>query len=110
MKIGALSRLLLILVVAASLGGKIMRGQDAAGAITPAPYQTAWQDLEFGVIVHFSTNTFLNREWGDGTAAPAVFKSPQVNPDQGMGGVRESGAKDVFVGYKDPEGCSLWRQ
>ncbi len=32
--------------------------------------QVAWQDLEFGVINHFSTNTFLNQEWGDGTANP----------------------------------------
>ncbi|HET6220207.1 MAG TPA: alpha-L-fucosidase, partial [Acidobacteriaceae bacterium] len=32
--------------------------------VKPSPQQVAWQDLEFGVIVHFSTNTFLDREWG----------------------------------------------
>jgi alpha-L-fucosidase len=40
--------------------------------IKPAPQQTQWQDLEFGVILHFGTNTFPNREWGDG---PPVQKS-----------------------------------
>jgi len=30
--------------------------------IKPAPQQVAWQDLEFGVIIHFSTNTFLDQE------------------------------------------------
>jgi len=37
--------------------------------VKPSPQQVAWQDLEFGVIVHFSTNTFLDREWGDGRPA-----------------------------------------
>jgi len=41
--------------------------------IKPSPQQVTWQDLEFGVIIHFGTNTFLNREWGDGTADPKVF-------------------------------------
>ena len=40
--------------------------------VKPSPQQIAWQDLEFGVILHFSTNTFLDREWGDGTADPVT--------------------------------------
>lgn len=27
--------------------------QDSTGDIRPAPYQVVWQDLEFGVILHF---------------------------------------------------------
>ena len=49
-----------------------------AGDIKPAPYQVSWQDLEFGVIVHFSTNTFLDREWGDGTASPVHLQSDGI--------------------------------
>ncbi|WP_051064808.1 hypothetical protein [Xanthomonas sp. SHU 166] len=48
--------------------------------VKPLPQQVAWQDLEFGVIVHFGTNTFLDREWGDGTASPKVFAPDQVGP------------------------------
>src|SRR5436305_1000620 len=37
--------------------------------VKPSPQQNEWQDLEFGVIIHFGTNTFLDREWGDGKAS-----------------------------------------
>jgi alpha-L-fucosidase len=82
--------------------------QDSAGDIRPAPYQTAWQDLEFGVIIHFSTNTFLDREWGDGKASPAVFNPTQFDPEQWMKAIRDSGAKYVVLVAKHHDGFCLW--
>jgi alpha-L-fucosidase len=82
--------------------------QDAGGEIKPAPYQTAWQDLEFGVILHFSTNTFLDREWGDGTASPSTFNPTQFDPDQWMKAIRASGATYVVLVAKHHDGFCLW--
>ena len=82
--------------------------QDVAGEIRPAPYQIAWQDLEFGVIIHFSTNTFLNQEWGDGTASPGVFNPTQFNPEQWMKAIKDSGAKYVVLVAKHHDGFCLW--
>jgi alpha-L-fucosidase len=82
--------------------------QDSAGDIRPAPYQVAWQDLEFGVIVHFSTNTFLDREWGDGTASPAVFNPAGFDPEQWMKAIRDAGAKYVVLVAKHHDGFCLW--
>jgi alpha-L-fucosidase len=76
--------------------------------IKPSPQQVAWQDLEFGVIIHFSTNTFLDREWGDGTADPAVFNPTEFNPDQWMKAIRDSGAKYVVLVAKHHDGFCLW--
>ena len=76
--------------------------------VKPSPQQTAWQDLEFGVILHFSTNTFLDREWGDGTADPSVFNPTGFDPDQWMQAIRDSGAKYVVLVAKHHDGFCLW--
>ena len=76
--------------------------------VKPSAQQVAWQDLEFGVILHFSTNTFLDREWGDGTADPKVFNPTQFDPEQWMRAIRDSGAKYVVLVAKHHDGFCLW--
>jgi alpha-L-fucosidase len=76
--------------------------------IKPSPAQVAWQDLEVGVIFHFGTNTFLNREWGDGTADPKVFNPAHVDTDQWMKAVKAAGAGYAVLVAKHHDGFALW--
>ena len=85
-----------------------MLGYQNFMEVKPSPQQVEWQDLEFGVIVHFSTNTFLDREWGDGTASPAVFNPTQFDPDQWMQAIKASGAKYIVLVAKHHDGFCLW--
>jgi alpha-L-fucosidase len=96
------------LLLASALIATNVCAQDSPGDIRPAPYQTAWQDLEFGVIIHFSTNTFLDQEWGDGTALPSTFNPTAFDPEQWMRAIRDSGAKYVVLVAKHHDGFCLW--
>jgi alpha-L-fucosidase len=97
-----------LLLMLGMLCGPTAYAQDAGGEIKPAPYQVSWQDLEFGVIIHFSTNTFLDREWGDGTASPSTFNPTDFNPEQWMKAIRDAGAKYVVLVAKHHDGFCLW--
>ena len=76
--------------------------------VKPSPQQVEWQDLEFGVIVHFGTNTYLDREWGDGTASPQVFNPTQFNPEQWLRAAKAAGARYVVLVAKHHDGFCLW--
>jgi alpha-L-fucosidase len=93
--------------LAAAVSSPAQDGQNFS-EVKPSAQQVAWQDLEFGVILHFSTNTFLDREWGDGTADPKVFNPTSFDPGQWMQAIKASGATYVVLVAKHHDGFCLW--
>lgn len=76
--------------------------------LKPSPQQLDWQDLEMGAIIHFGTNTFLDREWGDGTASPQVFNPERVDTDQWVEAAKSAGIRYVVLVAKHHDGFTLW--
>jgi alpha-L-fucosidase len=76
--------------------------------VKPSPQQVAWQDMEMGAIIHFGTNTFLNREWGDGTASPSVFHPEHVDTDQWIEAAKSAGIGYVVLVAKHHDGFALY--
>jgi alpha-L-fucosidase len=95
------------LFLASAVAGLSARAQNFSD-IQPSPQQVQWQDLEFGVLVHFGTNTFLDREWGDGKADPKVFNPARFDAEQWMRAVEAAGAKYVILVAKHHDGFCLW--
>jgi alpha-L-fucosidase len=76
--------------------------------VKPSPQQVAWQDMEMGAILHFGTNTFLNREWGDGTAPSSVFNPQHVDTDQWIEAAKSAGIHYVVLVAKHHDGFALY--
>jgi alpha-L-fucosidase len=90
-----------------AIGGAASRAQSFPD-VKPSPQQVAWQDLEVGAIFHFGPNTFLNQEWGDGSADPAVFNPSNFDPEQWMRAAKAAGIKYVVFVAKHHDGFCLW--
>jgi alpha-L-fucosidase len=97
------SRVLVIVLTCASVAFP-----QSSTDLKPSPQQVEWQDLEFGVLIHFGTNTYLDREWGDGTASPQVFNPTQLDAEQWVSAAKAAGAKYVVLVAKHHDGFCLW--
>lgn len=76
--------------------------------VKPSPQQMAWQELEFGALIHVGPSTFLNQEAGDGSADPAVFQPADLDPEQWVLAAKAAGARYVVLVAKHEDGFCLW--
>ena len=77
-------------------------------AIIPSPTLITYQQMELIGFIHFTVNTFTDKEWGYGDESPEIFNPSALDVEQWAQTAKASGMKQLILTAKHHDGFCLW--
>jgi alpha-L-fucosidase len=102
-----LTGLTCLILLVYSCHSKVVPPPEPYGAI-PSTRQLKWHQLEMYAFLHFTTNTFTDKEWGYGDEPESVFNPTAFDAGQIIGTLQKAGFKGAILTAKHHDGFCLW--
>ncbi|MFK8057052.1 MAG: alpha-L-fucosidase [Saprospiraceae bacterium] len=99
--------ILLLSFLACGVSEQPLDPPAAFGAV-PSQRQLEWHKLKYYGFVHFSPNTFTNKEWGYGNESPESFNPSSLDVEQWARIFKDAGMEGIIITAKHHDGFCLW--
>jgi len=99
---------IIILLMSGCHDGNRMHEDIPATPVTPSLQQLEYQQMEMVGFIHFTVNTFTDREWGYGDEDPAIFNPTGLDVEQWVLTAKAGGLKELILTAKHHDGFCLW--
>lgn len=96
-----------LLLILSGCREKVVLPPKSYGAV-PSERQLKWHQMEMYAFLHFTTNTFTDKEWGYGDEPESVFNPTDFDADQIIGTLSAAGFKGAILTAKHHDGFCLW--